>query len=134
MEALIYLLPNILFLPAFPLAEVQEGIHLKELFGIERKTFSEKEIKKIKKNSSELRFHYLPFFQDYQCQETIIDFKIYYTLPFKYLEKIHKEKYIATINELFREYLSQRFSNHLSRIGLPEINKNTIKNKVKKLS
>jgi hypothetical protein len=33
----------------------------------------------------------------------------------------HKEKhYICTVSELFREKISQRFANYLSRIGLPE--------------
>jgi hypothetical protein len=34
---------------------------------------------------------------------------------------MHAEHYLATFNKLFRESLSQRFSNYLSRIGLPEL-------------
>ncbi len=114
-------LPSILFAPAFMFDEISEGVHLKELFGIEQKGLTSGQIKKIKKNNSELRYHYLPFYQEYGCQEIIIDFKIYYTLPLDYLSKIHKVSYVATINELFREHLSQRFSHYLSRIGLPVV-------------
>ena len=43
-------------------------------------------------------------------------------LPLFYnLLSTHGEMYLATISELFREELSRRFTNYLSRIALPEV-------------
>lgn len=41
------------------------------------------------------------------------------TVPRNELYKIHSDLYVLTLSELFREELSQRFTNFISRIGLP---------------
>lgn len=56
-----------------------------------------------------------------QLPELVIDFKHYYAIPRDTLFRMYPEHYLVTINQLFRESLSQRFSNYLSRIGLPEL-------------
>ena len=112
-------LPNILFTPAFILSDFKEGIHLKKLYNVEQKTFNITDLGKIKDNSKEIRYHYLPYYEDFQVQDLIIDFKIYFTLSLDKILKVYQDKYVATISELFRESLSQRFANYISRIGLP---------------
>jgi hypothetical protein len=74
----------------------------------------------IKQNNNE-RYHYLPSYLDFQIPELLVDFKMYFTLPINVVFSGVNPFYLATINELFREKLSQRFSFYLSRIGLPDI-------------
>jgi hypothetical protein len=113
-------LPSILFLPASPAESVREGTHLKNVFGIDQERVNTEKWKGIKQNKND-RYHYLHSFVDYQIPELVVDFKMYFTLPQEYFILKHGQCYLATVNELFREYLSQRFSNYLNRIGLPEL-------------
>jgi hypothetical protein len=69
------------------------------------------------------RYHYLLADIDLQVPELTIDFKHYFSIPRSYLYSSRKDHYIASINELFREALSQRFAYYISRIGLPTIEK-----------
>lgn len=113
-------LHNIIFVPAFPVDAVKSGEHLLSLFNIIQDKLDSKQFKLIKKNRNE-RYHYLINDLDLQIPELLIDFKAYYTLSQEYFSAKHKPSYVATINELFRERLSQRFSNYINRIGVPEI-------------
>ena len=113
-------LHNILFVPAFPAELLKKGEHLQGLYKIQTEPLASKLWQKIVKNS-DYRYHFLPSCPDYQVPDLLIDFKAYYTLAFDYfLERYHKH-YLVTVNELFRESLSQRFAYYLSRIGLPEL-------------
>ena len=120
-------LPNILLVPAFLFNTLKEGSHLKKLYNIFQRTLGGKDINSIKKNSKEIRYHYLPYCKglykgkEYFVQELIIDFKIYFTISNDGVFDDYKSKYIATVNELYREALSQRFANYIARIGLPNI-------------
>ena len=49
----------------------------------------------------------------------IIDFRYFFTADIK---QFTKEKYVMSLDDLFREKVTQRFSNYLSRIGLPVVN------------
>lgn len=114
-------LPNVLILPAFPGESVREGDHLKELFSITQDRITSDPWKRIRENNND-RYHFLPSCTAFQIPELIIDFKIYFSILYIELMKFYNNGgYLGTINELFRERLSQRFSNYLSRIGLPEI-------------
>lgn len=113
-------LPNILFLPAFPSEIVRTGEHFTNIYNITQKKIDSDLWKPIIQNRNE-RFHFLKKYQDLQIPDLLIDFKTYYTLPTKYFTQIHKECYLATINELFREDLSTRFSFYISRIALPKL-------------
>lgn len=112
-------LPNVMFLPAFPAESVREGKHLENLFQVTQNRIDKDLWKPIIKNHNE-RYHFLNNYIDYQIPELIIDFKTYFTLPTKYFKQIYKINYLATINELFREELSQRFSMYLARIATPK--------------
>ncbi len=115
-------LPNVLFLPAYISEQVKSGNYLKGLFDIKTEPLGSDLFKPIKQNKND-RYHYIAGSPDCQVPDLIIDFKNYFTLPFSYFQEIYPKSYLATINELFRENLSVRFSNFLSRIALPELNR-----------
>lgn len=69
------------------------------------------------------RYHYIEFPEDINIVPSTIDFKHYFSIDVKYLQEVASEKRICRISPLFRESISQRFANYLSRIGLPEIAK-----------
>jgi ABC-type cobalamin/Fe3+-siderophores transport system ATPase subunit len=75
----------------------------------------------IKKNSISERYHYLPQTLDLEMQDLVIDFKCYISMPIQELINQHNDNYFCTLNELFRERLSQRFASYFTRIGLPVI-------------
>jgi hypothetical protein len=113
-------LPNYLVLPAFLAEEVRTGTHLSGFNLKVRPIDSKTEWQKIIQNKDE-RYHFLHRDQAFQVPELVIDFKTYYTLPRESFLFLFKSSYLVTINELFRESLSQRFAHFLSRVALPEI-------------
>jgi len=113
-------LHSVLFVPAFPSESLRSGEHIKSLYKVKAQRLNTDLWKPVKKNLNP-RYHLLSADPDCQIPELAIDFKAYYTLPYEYFLSKHKEHYLATVNELFRERLSQRFSNYLNRIGLPKL-------------
>lgn len=73
----------------------------------------------IMKNEDK-RYHYLNFDDTVEMVESVIDFKHYFSVTVNYLNDIYEDSYICSIDSLYRELISQRFSNFLSRIGLPD--------------
>lgn len=71
----------------------------------------------IKKNENP-RYHYLKF-PETEIPEFIIDFKHFFTINRDYLYE-NIENRFCSLDNLFKEKLSQRFSYFISRIGLPE--------------
>jgi len=110
------ILPSILLLPAYHAEQFKQGIHLPQ-----REKWNSDQFKIIKQNNNS-RFHYIEAFEDLQIPEMIIDFKHLYTITANIVNKRINDFYLASINELYRESLSQRYCNYLSRIGLPTIN------------
>ena len=68
------------------------------------------------------RYHYLTDINE-ELPNLIIDFKIFYTLPYDYIFLNYDDYYTCSLNELIRENLSQRFFNYHARIGLPVFEK-----------
>lgn len=99
------------------------GDHLSEL-GQKMQTISAKLTKtdnKNLRNNENPRYHFLEFDDNIPIVNSVIDFKHYFTVNITKLQE-HKDKhYICTVSELFRERISQRFANYLSRIGLPDM-------------
>ena len=60
------------------------------------------------------------FADDVELVESVIDFKHYFTVTVNYLNSIYEKKYVCSVDSLYRELISQRFSNFLARIGLPD--------------
>ena len=99
------------------------GEHLSEL-GQKMATISKNKEKTDNKNlrSNETpRYHYLEFDESIPIVNSVIDFKHYFSVNIQHLESHKKNHFICTVSELFRERVSQRFANYLSRIGLPEV-------------
>lgn len=65
------------------------------------------------------RYHYLEFPEEIPIVPSIIDFKHYFSVNVEYLRKFKKSNFICKVSELYREDISLRFANYLSRIGLP---------------
>ncbi|WJI09146.1 hypothetical protein FGU46_03095 [Methanobacterium sp. CWC-01] len=112
-------LQSILVCPAYQADKLKNGTHLEKL-GYKMEYQNSDRWKIIMQNNNH-RYHYLEAFE--QIPALTIDFKHYYSIPrdIIYNEIKNDDHYLGTVNELFRESLSQRFAYYLSRIGLPEI-------------
>ena len=70
-------------------------------------------------NNQVARYHYLDFGNDTEVPPSVVDFKHYFTLGVNYLKNDKNLDFVCRLRPLYRELLTQRFSNYLSRIGLP---------------
>ena len=115
-----YLL-SVIVAPVYNFEDFRQGNHLEQLgFTMEPKGRRTKSLcDNIIKNENK-RYHYLNFSDDIGIVESVIDFKHYFTVTVNYLNSIYEKKYVGSIDSLYRELISQRFSNFLSRIGLPD--------------
>lgn len=110
-------LVSLLCAPVYNAEQFFSGTHLSELdIKCERKTSDQR---KYIKSNREPRYHYIELDGDTELVPSVIDFKHYFSVSLLYLESgIHNR--ICSIKPIFRESISQRFANFLSRIGLPE--------------
>ena len=113
-------LQSILVCPAYPAEKVRLGTHLEEL-NLTMVYLNGARWNLVKTNQNS-RYHFLDNNSVLQIPDLVIDFKHYYSIPRNILYKEIKNHYIGSMNELFREGLSQRFAFYLSRIGLPLLN------------
>jgi hypothetical protein len=110
-------LVSLLCAPLYNAAHLFAGEHLSYLdIEAEKKGSKQKEF--IKSNR-ESRYHYMEFDGEIEIVPSVIDFKHYFSISLPYLENNITNR-ICSIRPIFRESISQRFSNYLSRIGLPE--------------
>lgn len=65
------------------------------------------------------RYHHLVFDEKIKLVNSVIDFKHYFSLDLDVLEEHRSSKFVCKVSELYRERITQRFANFLSRIGLP---------------
>lgn len=102
--------------PLFPVNNTGNN-HWGNIFQ-ESETLSKKQIERIRKNELP-RFHILHFPQSDGIDiDFIIDFKHFFTVSSKYLNSNLNNR-LCSIDILYREQVSQRFGNYLTRIGLP---------------
>ena len=113
-------LPNIMILPLYIFEIFKEGNHLEKCGyeDVKQRQFNSGDIKKLISNN-EPRYHFLPKQAGLLEHDVIADFKHYYTIPKGLVTNQFENKYVATIDSLYRERFSQRFCNYLGRIGLP---------------
>ena len=114
-------LQSILVSPAYLAEKLRKGTHL-EALELNMQSIDSKRWKNVINNQNS-RYHYLPANEKFKIPELVIDFKHYYTLPRDFFYQYLDKNYIGTVDQLFRESLSQRFSYYLSRIGLPLLKK-----------
>jgi hypothetical protein len=112
-------IPSILLCPAFIAEKVKLGTHLEEL-NLQMQQWGSKQWGPITKNNNP-RFHFLAADAEKGLPDLVIDFKRYYTLSRDEVYAAHATHYKISINELYRESLSQRFAYYLSRVALPEL-------------
>ncbi|MBR5503451.1 MAG: hypothetical protein IKV87_03250 [Methanobrevibacter sp.] len=116
--------PSVLIAPLFEEKELNEGTYLSHLkFKMDEKGKKHKTKWKDIVSNNNPRYHYLGNF-DETSKKYIMDFKIFYSVPYKLISNRFEDCYFTSLNELFREDLSNRFFNYHSRIGLPEFDKN----------
>lgn len=112
-------LHSILLCPAYPADQLKAGQHLDES-SLQMEPIDKSRWRKVEQNG-DARYHYLPEQQQLQVPSLVIDFKHYLTVPRDVLyRKEFLDRYIATVEILYRELLSARFAQFLSRIGLPD--------------
>jgi hypothetical protein len=113
-----HFLHAILVCPAYNAQKFREGTHLDHW---RVKMGKPDHYHNIKSNNHK-RYHHLDEDRNYTVPELILDFKHYYAIHVDVLYKMKtSRRYVATIEKLFREDLSHRFSFYLSRIGLPDL-------------
>lgn len=107
--------------PMYNFEDFRMGNHLEQLgFKMEDKGGRTKSVcGGIIKNENK-RYHYLKFSDDVELVESVIDFKHYFTVTMNYLSNIYSDQYVCSVEPLYRELITQRFSNFLARIGLPD--------------
>lgn len=113
-------LPTILLCPAYPIDDFLNGVHIGN-WNMQGSKDNKIDKNKLIDNSILKRYHYLKNSDNPLIPELVIDFKHFLTIPTETIYKTRKERYLASMSELFREELSQRFASYLSRIGLPEL-------------
>lgn len=112
---------SVIIAPVYNFEDFRLGEHLQQI-GLKMQPIGSRNktpCKNIIQNENK-RYHYLKFDDSIPVPESVIDFKHYFTVNINYLNSIYKEHYICSIDSLYRELISQRFSNFLSRIGLPD--------------
>ena len=111
-------LQSVLLCPAYQSLSVRAGTHLEGL-GLKMQSINRANWNLVEQNTSP-RYHFLPEEPSAQLPELVLDFKQYFTSPRAFMYTRYKANYVTTLGPLFRESLSLRFANYLSRIGLPE--------------
>jgi hypothetical protein len=115
-------LVSVLMAPLYEMSDAVSGDHLSKLM-IKMPSLPDgkksQAAKDLRRNNNP-RYHCLPLSQAEESQEDlIVDFKHYFSVSSRYLVAVRPRALIASLNELYREDLCQRFAAFLSRIGLP---------------
>ncbi len=114
---------SVLVVPLFPLEEFQAGKHL-EALGMSVNPIPKKIIERYRKKEH-IRYRIIDLEEEEKIKfhledSFVIDFRYFFAAD---INQFSRDKYKISLNNLFREEISQSFSNYLSRIGLPEVKK-----------
>jgi len=113
---------SVIVAPLYNVEHIYNGEHLSEL-NLKMQIINRKPTKtenKFLRQNKNPRYHYLEFEVNIPIVNSVIDFKHYFTVNSEGLKNLKKTNFICKVEELYREQISLRFSNYLSRIGLPE--------------
>lgn len=112
---------SVLVAPLYNAEHVFLGEHLSEL-GLTMAPINRKRTPgEMLVQNERPRYHYLDFPPGIPIVASIADFKHYFSVSVRYLEKTRASNFVCRLSALYREDLSQRFAAYLSRIGLPEV-------------
>ena len=109
-------LHSVLLGPAYVAQSVKEGTHLAPL---KCELLNRNRWNSVQQNSDP-RYHFLPAAESLQVPDLVLDFKHFITAPLSILLDLKKDAYLASLGQLFRDSLSQRFAHFLARIALPD--------------
>jgi hypothetical protein len=109
---------HLAIVPAFNFEEFLTGNHWGEIFDTKNGTKRKDTKIQLIMDNEIPRYHYLNFSEN-DMPELIVDFKHFFTINRDLLYKNIDSK-LCSLDDLFKEKLSQRFSQFISRIGLPE--------------
>lgn len=117
------LLANVLVVPLYNFTHFQAGDHLENLGYKMSKYFTTKSrnILDPLEHNEVPRYHYFSFSKDAAIVDCVADFKHFFTVSLAYLYQIKGTHRQVSIDIPFRERISQRLANYISRIGLPVI-------------
>jgi len=110
---------SVLVAPLYNVEHVYNGEHLSELHMTMQKIERDRTPGTYLIQNNNPRYHYIKFPNNVDIVDSIIDFKHYFSVNVEYLKSIKKESFICRISDLFKEDISFRFANFLSRVGLP---------------
>jgi len=114
------LLLSVLVAPLYNAEHVYLGEHLSEL-NIQMRTINRNRTDgDFLRGNRNPRYHYVEFPDDIPIVASVIDFKHYFSVNIEYLKREKKQDFACRLPPLYREALSQRYANFLSRIGLPQ--------------
>ncbi len=117
--------------PLYSLDDIVSGHHLSNINIIKDGILTDSPLKyeyinsdkkKLLKQNKDERYHYLKIEINGKYVEYVIDFKHYFTINTDRIIKHKQTNFFVSVQPIFRESINQRFSNFLSRIGLPESN------------
>lgn len=114
-------LQSIMVIPLFNYEQFRVGDHFSN-FGFKMATNytnSNRTPAKTLRQNNNPRYHYLEFDDTVPIVPSVMDFKRFFTVDINQLYLNKNEKYVCSLDSLFRERATQRFANFLSRIGLP---------------
>lgn len=111
---------SVLVAPLYNVEHVHTGEHLSELDMVMGRIPRKGTALDFLRSNRNPRYHYLVFPDDVPIVPSVIDFKHYFSVNVTYLRVLKEAGFVCSVSELFREHISQRFSNFLARIGLPE--------------
>lgn len=107
---------SVIVAPLYNAEHLFAGDHLKDI-GISAQKLNSNLRGPVTTNQNP-RYHYIEFDDSVVLPNSVVDFKHYFTASLSLLERSIASR-VCGLNPLYREHLSQRFSNYLSRIGLP---------------
>jgi hypothetical protein len=111
---------SVLVAPLYNVEHVYTGEHLSEL-KMQMQAISRNKTPGANLRSNETpRYHHLVFPKEIPIAASVIDFKHYFSVNVEYLKKLKRTEFVCKVAEVYREDISLRFANFLSRIGLPE--------------
>lgn len=116
-------LVSVLAAPLYNFDQFLDGEHLQGLGIAKAPSFSKNPNKSDHKNlvnNNNPRYHFLEQNSEAGLPALVIDFKHYFSIGVEYLQRIRDKHFEYPLDYLYRERLSQRFTNYLSRIGLPQ--------------
>lgn len=118
------LLANALAVPLYNYTHFQAGNHLENLGYSMSTAFTTKKRSVLDplEHNEVPRYHYFRFSREDAIVDCVADFKHFFTVSLSYLYEIKEDHKQISIDIPFRERISQRLANYLSRIGLPVIN------------